>query len=145
MVNDVTLKSKSLYKITLFILKLLPAVIAISYILDFVCDFFNLKAQILTHYIGYIIAPVSFMYLSSYLFRFCSYHRIFIHYIALEEGLNIANSYFDIPISYEAFGLLRIIITVIFLFSFIYLFINKKKERKIKICNYDTNNKKLIS
>lgn len=145
MVNDVTLKSKSLYKITLFILKLLPAVIAISYILDFVCDFFNLKTQILIHYIGYIIAPVSFMYLSSYLFRFCSYHRIFIHYIALEEGLNIANSYFDIPISYEAFGLLRIIITVIFLFSFIYLFINKKKEGKIKICNYDTNNKKLIS
>ena len=53
MVTDVTLKSKSLYKITLFILKLLPAVIAISYILDFVCDFFNLETQILTHYIGY--------------------------------------------------------------------------------------------
>lgn len=145
MVTDVTLKSKSLYKTTLYILKLLPAVIAFSYILDVVCDYFNIEIQIFTHCIGFIIAPVSFMYLSSYVFRFCSYHRVFIHYIAIEEFINIIDSYIGIPISYESTCLLRILLISIFSFLFIYLFIKKQKEGKLKLCKYDTNNKKLIS
>lgn len=145
MVTDVTLKSKTLYKITLYILKLLPAVIAFSYILDIICDFFNIEIQILTHCIGFIVAPVLFLYLSSYLFRFCSYHRIFIHYIAIEEGINILYNFFDIPISYEGISALRLTIIVIFSFLFIYLFIKKKKEGKLKLCKYDSNNTKTIS
>lgn len=31
--------------------------------------------------------PIAFLYLASYVFEFCEYHRIFLHYVAIDTIL----------------------------------------------------------
>lgn len=51
-------------------------------------------------YIGGIsVIPLIFLYLASYMFRFCEYHRMFLHYIVFTWIINITDYYVGIPIS----------------------------------------------
>ena len=122
-----TSDNKKLRKITLFVLKLLPIVMAFSYLFNVYCAFVGIGLQVITHYVGLVIAPLVFMYLSSYVFNFCNYHRIFIHYIAVVEFLNITDWYFRIPISNDAICIVHFVITAIFLIIAIVMYVRKFK------------------
>ena len=53
-------------------------------------------------YIGGIsVIPLVFLYLASYMFRFCEYHRMFLHYIVFTWIINITDDYVGIPIMYH--------------------------------------------
>lgn len=77
------------------ILKLLPAIMVVFYLLGNAG--FGVGVQVMLHYMGLVLAPLLFMYLSSHVFKFCSYHRLFIYYITIVELLNIVDWYFIIP------------------------------------------------
>jgi hypothetical protein len=83
------LKTKELYKIDLFLLKLLPIIMAFSYMVAQYAALFNIGSgptlvlQIVTHYLGLLLAPMMFMLISSKVFQFCNYHRMFIYYILI--------------------------------------------------------------
>lgn len=130
--------NKSLYKVDLFLLKLLPMImcaglIIASYGATFqISDGFGIALQIISHYLGLVIAPIAFMYISSYLFKFCNYHRMFIHYIAIIELMNVTNWYFKIPISNELYNSIQHWITITFGLVAIGMYI--KKRRQIKLC-----------
>lgn len=136
--NDI-LKTKELYKIDLFLLKLLPIIMAISFIIAQygacfqINEGWTLITQIVSHYLGLIIAPLAFMYISSYLFHFCNYHRMFMYYVAVMELMNVTNWYFKIPISNELYNEIQKIITIIFIIVTIVMYI--KKRRQIRLCN----------
>ena len=100
---------------------------AFSYLFNVYCAFVGIGLQVITHYVGLVIAPLVFMYLSSYVFNFCNYHRIFIHYIAVVEFLNITDWYFRIPISNDAICIVHFVITAIFLIIAIIMYIRKFK------------------
>ena len=130
--------NKSLYKVNIFLLKLLPmlmcaGLIIASYGATFqINSGFEIGLQIVSHYLGLVIAPIAFMYISSYVFRFCNYHRMFIHYIAVIELMNVTNWYFKIPISNELYNSIQHWITIIFGILIIRMYI--KKRRQIKLC-----------
>lgn len=126
-------KIKDLYKIDLFLLKLLPVIMALSCATNLVSYYFNFNLQIITHYVGLVIAPLSFIYLSSRVFKFCNYHRMFIYYVALEELLLITDWYFNIPIADDSMRIIQLIITGIFLFITTIMYIKKRKQ--IRLCN----------
>lgn len=123
-----SLKSKSMYKATLYTLKILPMVMAFSYLMISLCAYLQVPWQLPFHYLGLAIAPMLFMYLSSYVFKFCNYHRIFLHYMAVIELLNLTDWYFHIPISNEAICMVHFIITAIFLFFAIYMYVKRDKK-----------------
>lgn len=125
--------NKDLYKVTLFILKLLPMIMAFSYMSIGLCAWLGVGWQIFAHYIGLVITPITFMYICSYLFKFCNYHRVFLHYVAITELVNITDWYFKIPVSNTVMGIIHLIITVVFLITFVIMYI--RKQRQIKICN----------
>lgn len=127
-----TLNSKTLYKITLIVLKLLPMIMAFSYLIMFVLANTIEDYVIVPHIIGTVIAPLTFIYLASYVFKFCTFHRIFIHYYAFIELLNVTDYYIRIPISDEAIALLHDSVTVIFLISVVTIYIYKYKKDKCK-------------
>ena len=77
--NEATL-SKTLYKSTLVLLKVLPMIMAFSYLVMFVLANTIENLVIVPHIIGTVIAPLVFLYLTSYVFKFCAFHRLFIHY-----------------------------------------------------------------
>lgn len=43
--------------------------------------------------------PLLFMYVSSYVFQFCEYHRLPLHYIAVTNILNIIGYEFNIAVN----------------------------------------------
>lgn len=136
--NSDILKTKELYKVDLFLLKLLPIIMAFSYIIAQYAAFFSighgptLVLQIVTHYLGLLLAPMMFMLISSKVFQFCNYHRMFIYYILVIQLMNITNWYFKIPISNFAYNVTQDVITVGFLLIALIMYI--KKRRQIKLC-----------
>lgn len=135
--NDI-LKTKELYKIDLFLLKLLPMIMAFSYMIAQYAALFNIGSgpifviQVVTHYLGLLLAPMMFMLISSKVFQFCNYHRMFIYYILVIQLMNITNWYAKIPISNLAYNVTQDIITVGFLLTALIMYI--KKRREIKLC-----------
>lgn len=90
MVAEARLKSKNLYKVELYLLKIMPMVIALAYLVNTVSSYFGVDIPILASIAGMSLIPLIFMYISSYVFKFCEYHRMFLHYIAVNDK-NILN------------------------------------------------------
>jgi hypothetical protein len=130
--NETTLKSKTMYKSTLILLKVLPMIMSFSYLVMFVLANTIESLVIIPHILGTVIAPLMFVYLASYVFRFCAFHRIFIHYYAFIELLNVTDYYVRIPISDKAITLLHDSVTILFLVSIVVIYIYKYKKDKCK-------------
>lgn len=139
------LKSKSLYKLDLFLLKLLPVIMSFSYIFNLTCAYYECDFQAFPHFLGITLPPLIFMYISSYVFKFCSYHRMFIHYITFVECLCIIDYYWGIPVSDKFICEAHYIITYIFMGAALILYIKKKREDNLKLCKNVTNNKETSS
>lgn len=99
---------------------------AISYFMQPLCAYLGISFQIITHYIGLFLAPIMYLFISSIVFKFCWYHRLFIWYIMLVEGLNITDWYFVIPINDEDMCKIHFIITLLFLLGIVVYYIKKK-------------------
>lgn len=132
--TESTLKSKTLYKITLLTLKMLPMIMSFSYLIMFVLANTVEDWVIIPHILGTVIAPLAFVYLTSYVFKFCAFHRMFIHYYAFVEILNVTDYYIRIPISDEAITILHDSVTIVFLIAVIVTYIIKyKKDKCLKL------------
>ena len=131
--------NKDLYKVDLFLLKLLPVIMVVSHIIASYGAIFKVVSgaaiiiQIVSHYLGLVIAPIAFMYISSHVFQFCNYHRMFIHYIAVIELMNVTNWYFQLPITNELYNGIQVTITITFAILALIMYI--KKRRQIRLCN----------
>lgn len=64
-------------------------VIALAYLVNTVSSYFGVDIPILASIAGMSLIPLIFMYISSYVFKFCEYHRMFLHYIAVNDIINI--------------------------------------------------------
>ena len=122
------LKSKHLYKLTLFSIKIIPVVIAGIYLLNTVLSYCGFDLEILSYIVFFLL--LAFLYLVSYVFRFCKWHRMFLHYILLNTILNIIDYYIGIPLSdWELFNM-YMIITGIFVFLIVYFKVKQEKRDK---------------
>ena len=125
---EVGLRSKDLYKIELYLIKVIPIIISGIYVLNTALSYFDIDVPLLSYLGGISILPLIFLYISSYVFRFCSYHRMFLHYISLNWILDVIDYYWGIPVSDKDLFLLYMIITGIFLFIILYLHQKKRRE-----------------
>ena len=98
MAVEESLRNKKLYKIELCLLKVLPMIIALFYLINTVTSYFNMDIPILSSIAGLSIIPLIFIYVSSYAFKFCEYHRMFLHYIVVNDVINIYDYYIGIPL-----------------------------------------------
>ena len=115
--------NKNLYKLTIITLKFLPIVMASAFMIS---DIIHITiVQIICHIIGLNVAQFLFIYLTSYAFKFCNYHRIFIHYLVLIETINVIDWYIGIPISDKAMQITHIVISVVFIVIAVKMYYNK--------------------
>lgn len=70
---------------------------------------------------GMSILPTIFFYLCSIRFKFCAYHRMFLHYIVIHEAIAWYDYKIGIAITDAYYLTLHLIIAGIFLFLIIYL------------------------
>lgn len=122
------LPNKSLYKITLFFLKLIPMLLAACALVNTVFSFYGVRADVLSMVGGVSLLDLAFLYLASFVFRFCIYHRMFLHYVLVTDILNITDFYIGIPLDNRMMLGMYIAISGIFLFIILYLY--KKRNAK---------------
>ena len=128
MAVEESLRSKTLYKIEIGLLKIIPIVLAGIYLSNTILSYFLDIDLIILSYIGGIsLLPLIFLYLSSYVFRFCIYHRVFLHYISINELILILDTHIGLPISDLEYFCLQMSIFGISLFLFLYLYVKSNK------------------
>lgn len=108
------LKSKFLYKLVLYSVKIIPMMISGIYVLNTVLSYCGIDLEIFSYIVQFLF--IGSLYLLSVTFRFCKWHRIFIHYITLILLLNIIDRWWVIPLNDRHLFLMYIIITGMFLF-----------------------------
>ena len=107
--------SLKLVKVFRIYLKLIPIVLATLSFLNCVVAYFGLEFKLLAH--AFMFFLISFIYVASYVLKFCDYHRMFLHYIVVIYIINCIDYYIGIP-----FNDIEILITT-FILTFIMLVI----------------------
>ena len=91
--------SRRLYKLLVGALKVIPMLLTLCAVLNMLFDFFGIDSGFLSLLGGVSLLPLLFLYLASYVFQFCAYHRMFLHYILASNILVWIDYYVGIPVS----------------------------------------------
>ena len=120
------------YKLFIVLLKYIPIFIALIYTLNTYAAFIGTDIPVANNIAGISLLTWIFMYMATIVFKFCSYHRMFLYYILIVDIINIIDYYIGIPITDFQLLMLHSIITGISLFIilFLYLKINKNKYKQ---------------
>lgn len=127
---------KYLYKIELYVLKIIPMLLALCSFLNTTLFYFGINLPILTYIGGVSFLTLGFLYLSSYVFKFCGYHRMFLHYILVVNVISYIDMEFNIPIS--NFNLLIVYAIIAFISMIIILIKFKNEKYNSKMGKQDT-------
>ena len=111
--------SLKLVKIFRIYLKLIPIVLATLSFLNCVVAYFGLEFKLLAHVFMFFL--ISFIYVASYVLKFCEYHRMFLHYIVVIYIINCIDYYIGIPFNDTEILITTFILTFIMLVITLYL------------------------
>ena len=115
------LRNKTLYKLFLGFLKIIPMLLAGLYLLNTVLSYFDLDYSVISYIAGIGIIPWLFIMIASYVLRFCEYHRMFLWYIAVNNIVCWWDYNYELPVSDRGYLVLHFIIAGLFLFLVLYL------------------------
>lgn len=127
--------SRVLYKAVIVAIKVIPILIATLFLVRSILSCIDVDVTWLSYLCGMSLIPLLFMYLVSYAFKFCTYHRMFLHYIVVNDAINYIDYYIGIPLQYNELLRLHIIIAGIFLLLIIYYHQKWKKEQRNILLN----------
>lgn len=123
------LKSKSLYKILLLTIKYSPILILVVQISYSILAYFRINNEWLS-YIGSASAiNIVYLYIASYVFRFCYLYRLSLHSIVLTNLLALYDTLVGIPISDLNMLRVYLVILLIGVISFIKFKTNDKANK----------------
>ena len=115
-------RRSNLQRLLLLVLKYIPMVIALCYMLN---TMFYIEP--LSNIAGVSLLTWIFLYLASGVFEFCSYHRMFLWYMLIDDILNIVDYYWSIPISTDNLIRVHNILAGITLFVALILYVKSNK------------------
>ena len=95
-------------------------------LLNSILSYFNIDLVILSYIGGVSLITILFIYVASYTFRFCEYHRIFLHYIVVTWIINIIDLYIGIPVNDIEYLCLKMIVVGVSLFIILYFYLKRK-------------------
>lgn len=121
MVKEGKLLSKFLYKIELYMLKILNATIASCNFAYTILSYFDISTEEITFIAGIGLLPLGALYLTSIAFRFCAYHRMFLHYILVNDIVCYIDYKYGIPIDAKEYLILHCVIAFIFFVIICYM------------------------
>jgi len=126
MTAEERLLERRTYKLLLGMLKVIPILLAFLAIVNTALDFLGIESSVISMLGGMSVLSLIFLYLASYVFRFCIYHRMFLHYVLLNNTLSAFDYYVGIPVS--TFDLLIIHVVLVGLFLFLVLYFYRKER-----------------
>lgn len=126
--------TKHSFKLLVGTLKIIPMLLAICETLNTALYYLDIYLPVLSFIGGTSFIPLIFIYISSWVYHFCAYHRMFIYYVAILHLINIVDYTIGIPIGYYAMLAFHSMIASVFLFTTLYLY------RKEKLCYKHSSN-----
>ena len=120
---------RRLYKTMLLSLKAIPMLLALSAMIGMFLDFFGIDSSICSFIGGISLLPLLFLYIASFVFRFCIYHRMFLHYVVANNILTYTDYYIGLPVENSTLFMVHIFLVGLFLFLILYFY---RKERCCK-------------
>ena len=127
--DDIDASSKRdrlLKRVNIWLLKVLPMVISAMYLLHTGLALIGKDFPPLKYLGGISLIPLLYIYISSLVFKFCIYHRLFLYYIFVYNIIKIVNYYLDFPHSDKMVIWMDLGIAGLFIFMLLYL--------KIEVC-----------
>ena len=120
---------EKLHKLFLIILKYLPVLIAMVYLLVSILHCFGIVLYVIPNV--FYLSPVSALFIlcASFVFRFCIWHRLPIYYALLLHGISILDYYTPLTLTNSLMLFVYLLITIIFILIGLYL---KNKHNKKK-------------
>lgn len=119
---------KLLYKIEIAVLKVIPMIIAGCYFLNTTLSYFGIDTPLFSYIGGLSLLPLIFLWLSSFVFKFCVYHRMFLYYVFVSDVISYYDLYIGIPLDDRNLFVMNEMIAGTFLFLIIIL--------KFKVCKH---------
>ena len=101
--------------------------------------YFGINLPILTYIGGISFLTLGFLYLSSYVFKFCNYHRMFLHYILVVNIISYIDMEFGIEVSNFSLFILYMTIAFIAMCLILISFINERYNKKVSSKTLTTN------
>ena len=117
---------KKLYKVTLELLKVIPMLLAFCDALHTLLDLCGVDAPVISFIGGISFLTLAFLYLVSYVFKFCIYHRMFLHYIVVNNIISTIEFTIGIPASFM--GLCCVFSITLGVFAFLILYFYRKEK-----------------
>ena len=118
--------NKNLYFIEIKLLKILPSLMALIYFINILLNLVEVNLNILSYISGISFIPLFFIYISSYVFQFCEYHRLPLHYILLTNLLSIIGYEFEITINIWSYIIIHSVLFGLTVFMVLYLYLKDK-------------------
>ena len=101
--------------------KYVPILIALITLIDVILYYFDIDFELINYIAGTSFLTMIPMYISSYVYKFCEYHRMFLHYIVVNKVVMMIDLYIGIPLGDFMLLVLYLIIAGIFAFLALYL------------------------
>ena len=120
---------KRWYKVTLGLLKVIPMLLAACDALNTLTCLLGYDLVVLSFIGGVSFLTLAFLYLVSYVFRFCTYHRMFLHYVLINNIISTIEFTVGLPVSF--LGLCCIFSVNFCIFLFLILYFHQKERKKI--------------
>lgn len=108
------------------LLKILPSLIALIYFINIILNLFDVSLNSLSYIAGMSFIPLLFMYISSYVFQFCEYHRLPLHYILITNLLSIIGYEFEITIDVWLYIVIHSVLFGLAIVVALYLYLKDK-------------------
>lgn len=122
----------SLYKIEVYLLKIIPVILAIGDLANTLLSLFEISAPVISYIGGISFLSLAFLYISSYVFRFCEWHRMPLHFIVVNNLINIYDWYIGIPIGLIDMLLVELVLVEITIILTVYLHERNNKKTAAK-------------
>lgn len=121
-----------MYKLELLCVKYIPILIAVVILLNAILSYFDIYIEEFNYIAGTSFLTLVPMYISSYAYKFCEYHRMFIHYILTHKLVATVDLYIGIPVSDLTMLWIYLIIAGVFILFILYLHQKCKNDRNDK-------------
>ena len=125
---EASLSSKTLYRLFLGFLKIIPMTMAGLFLLNTVLSYFGIDYSIISYLAGVGLIPWLFIMLASYTLRFCEYHRMFLWYIIVNNIVCWIDDNYGLPVSDRGYLVLHFIVAGLFLFLVLYFHQKCRRE-----------------
>jgi len=118
--------NKKWYRVTLHLLKVIPMLLAVCDALNALTWLLGYDTPLFSYFGGVSFLTLAFLYLVSYVFRYCIYHRMFLHYVLVNNIIGTIEYTMGLPVSFCGLCCIFAINACVFLFLILYFY---RKER----------------